>query len=252
MDLLWEERPSESPLVEAVWRNETEQPGPFISMAETQFELVVTIFRGRSFVTVRGPTTTATPAYAPADSRFLGIVFRPGVFLPDLPASIFLERPDLNLPEAASNSFWLNGSAWQYPTYENADTFIDQLVREGLLTSDPLVSSVLEGQPVDVSSRTVRRRFVQATGLTYGTLYQVERARYATRLLKQGVSILDTVSQAGYFDQPHLTRSLRRYIGLTPAQIADESRSERLSILYKKNPIWLGYNNSNNGELGLK
>jgi AraC-like DNA-binding protein len=38
-------------------------------------------------------------------------------------------------------------------------------------------------------------------------------------LLEQGVSILDTVEQAGYFDQPHLTRSLKRYVGYTPAQI---------------------------------
>ena len=45
------------------------------------------------------------------------------------------------------------------------------------------------------------------------------------------MSSLDTVAQAGYFDQPHLTRALKRYIGLTPAQVADEGRSERLSRL---------------------
>ena len=34
-----------------------------------------------------------------------------------------------------------------------------------------------------------------------------------------GVSILDTAYEAGYFDQPHLTRSLKQFIGRTPAQI---------------------------------
>jgi methylphosphotriester-DNA--protein-cysteine methyltransferase len=78
--------------------------------------------------------------------------------------------------------------------------------------------------------------------LTQNTLYQISRAQYATTLLKEGVSILETMDQAGYFDQPHLTRSLKHFIGLTPAQIADERRIERLSFLYKKNPSWDRYN----------
>ncbi len=45
------------------------------------------------------------------------------------------------------------------------------------------------------------------------------RARHARTLLQQGISILDTVEQAGYADQPHLTRSLKRFMGQTPAQI---------------------------------
>lgn len=252
MDLPWEERPSDSPLVDNVWRNESEQAGPFISMAESQLELVVTRFRGRRFITLRGPTTAATPAYAPEAADFVGIAFKPGVFMPKLPPSLVMERHELNLPEAAGSSFWLDGSAWDYPDYENADAFVARLVRQGLLVCDPTVSAVLQGEPVEVSARTVRRRFLQATGLTYGALYQIERARYATRLLKQGASILDAVSQAGYFDQPHLTRSLKRYIGLTPAQVLDQGRAERLSILYKKNPIPLGYNTDIGSEIGLK
>jgi methylphosphotriester-DNA--protein-cysteine methyltransferase len=51
------------------------------------------------------------------------------------------------------------------------------------------------------------------------TARQIERARYATLLLRQGISIPDTTHEAGYFDQPHLTRSLKYFIGQTPAQI---------------------------------
>ncbi len=39
------------------------------------------------------------------------------------------------------------------------------------------------------------------------------------------MSILDTVERAGYFDQPHLTRSLKRFIGQTPAQIITRNQS---------------------------
>ena len=87
------------------------------------------------------------------------------------------------------------------------------------------------------SLRTVQRRFLQATGLILNDFHQIERARHATSLLKQGLPIIDTVYEAGYFDQPHLTRSLKHFIGLTPAQVADQNRSEPLSFLYKTEPF---------------
>ena len=139
--------------------------------------------------------------------------------MPHLPV-INLVDGDALLPEGASKTFWLNGSAWQFPTYENAETFVDRLVRQDLLVRDPVVNAVLQDQSPDRSFRTVRRRFLQATGLTPKAIQQIERANHALTLLEQGVSILDTVYQAGYADQPHMTRSLRRFIGFTPAQIA--------------------------------
>jgi methylphosphotriester-DNA--protein-cysteine methyltransferase len=39
-------------------------------------------------------------------------------------------------------------------------------------------------------------------------------------MLQQGASILDTVYSLGYFDQPHLTHALKRFMGQTPAQFA--------------------------------
>ncbi len=242
MDLICEERPSDSPFVETIWRSHSDFGGSFISMAESQHSLVLTKYRGRRFITLRGPAIQAMPAYNPQDAEFFGIQFKPGVFMPDLPASLLAERHDIGLPEASSDSFWLKGSAWQYPNFENADTFVDWLVQDGLLVFDPVVDAVLSGQLVETSIRTVRRRFLRATGLTHGAIYQIERARYATSLLKRGMSILDAAYEAGYFDQPHLTRALKQYIGLTPAQVADEGRKEPLSFLYKKNPPLLNYN----------
>lgn len=242
MDLMCEERLSDAPLVERIWRNQGERSGPFISIAEIECALVITKYRGKTTITLRGPASRATPAFCPPDAEFIGIQFKPGAFISNQPAKRIADRNDLNLPEATEKSFWLNGSAWQYPDYENADTFVSRLVREGLLVYESIVETVLQRQAVDMSLRTVQRRFLQATGLTNNTIYQINRAQYATTLLKQGISILDTVYQAGYFDQPHLTRSLKQFIGLTPAQITDPERTERLSFLYKKNPSWLRYN----------
>lgn len=242
MDLICDERGSDSPFVETIWHSQGERAGPFISMAGIGCALVVTKYRGGTILTVRGPETRATPAFCPPEAEFFGIQFKPGVFLPNLPPQMVMDRQDVNLPEATSRSFWLHGSAWQYPNFENADTFVDWLVRDCLLIYDPVVGAVLEGQPLEMSLRTVQRHFLQATGLTQNTMYQINRARYATALLKQDMSILDVVYQAGYFDQPHLTRALKRFVGLTPAQIIDNNRPERLSFLYKNNLLWLSYN----------
>jgi methylphosphotriester-DNA--protein-cysteine methyltransferase len=84
---------------------------------------------------------------------------------------------------------------------------------------------------------SVQRRFLSATGLTHRAIYQIERARYATLLLKQGVSILDTVLAAGFADQPHMTRSFKRLIGQTPAQVIDQCNSQQLSYLFNTDTL---------------
>src|SRR5215210_6291992 len=158
-----------------------------------------------------------------ADGAWLGIRFTLGTVMPHLPASQLVDGA-VNLPDAGSRSFWLHRSAWQFPDFDNADTFVEQLVRDGLLIREPVVQAALQDQPKDLSLRTAQRHFLRTTGLTHSAVRQIERARYATTLLQQGLSIPDVVYEAGYFDQPHLTRSLKYYIGQTPAQILDRSR----------------------------
>lgn len=232
-----EDRPSDSPFVERVWRCHSEEADPFLSIAASRCELVVSRLQGKITVTVRGPETRATPmGDCPGGGEWLGIILKVGTFLPALPTGMLVDT-GVNLPTVARNSFWLSGSAWQLPDYDNADTFVDWLVRKDLLARDPVVDAALQGQLQARDPRTIQRRVLRATGLTQGAIHQIERARYATHLLQQGVSILDTVEQAGYFDQPHLTRSLKYLIGQTPAQILQKSRPEQMPFLYKTTPV---------------
>jgi hypothetical protein len=220
MEFVFQERLSESPLVEKIWQTHSEQAGVFTSMAAAHWEMVIVKHQGKTNLTLRGPETRATPCECPADAEFFAIVFKLGTFTPQMPIRNRLNRNDVILPEASSKSFWLNGSAWEFPTFDNADVFVNRLVRDGLLIHDPVVDSALQGRPTDLSPRMMQYRFLQATGLPCRTIQQIERARHALMLLQQGTSILDTVYEAGYFDQPHLTRSLKQYMGQTPAQIA--------------------------------
>ncbi|HEU5370645.1 MAG TPA: AraC family transcriptional regulator [Ktedonobacterales bacterium] len=230
------ERLSDSPFVERIWCSHSEGAGTFLSVAESRWEMVVTRLQGKINLIVRGPETRATSVECPADGKWLGIRFKLGTCMPHLPASNLVDGT-VTLPEATGQSFWLHGSAWQFPDYDNADTFVGRLVREGLLVREPVVDAALQGQLQDLSLRTAQRRFLQTAGLTHSAARQIERARYATVLLRQGASISDVVYEAGYFDQPHLTRALKHFIGQTPAQIMGKSRSEQLSFLYKTIPF---------------
>ena len=218
MDLTFDERASDSPYIERIWRTQSERESAFTSIAVSHLELVVTRMAGTTTLTVRGPETTATPAPIPADAEFFGIQLKLGSFLPIIPSE---ELVDVHrtLPEASRRGFWLHGARWELPSFDNADVFVELLAREGLPAREPVVEEALAGRRRDLSARSVQRRFLRATGLTHGTLLQIERARAALNLLEQGVSILDTVEQIGYSDQPHLTRSLKRFVGRTPAQV---------------------------------
>ena len=236
MIFTFDERPSDSPFVERIWSAQSERVGDFLSVAASQWEMVVSTYRGATTLTVRGPETKATSMHVNlVGSEFFGIVFKHGAFMPHFPVGNLVDR-DLDLPDASSKSFWLDGSAWQFPTYENADAFIEKLVREDLLICDPFIEPALRDEPQELSPRSIQRRFVQATGLSQSSIRKIERARYATMLLQEGTSILDTVEQAGYSDQAHLTRVLKYLIGKTPAQIINRSAPEQMSLLFKTEP----------------
>ena len=218
MSAVFESRRSDSPYIEIIWRGHVEQDYSPVCPADSHWNLLFVRRGSQIRVTAEGATTQFVPKDQFAGSEFLVIKFAYGVFMPYLPPDN-LVNVDAVLPEATGNAFWLHGSVWQLPDFDNVETFVDRMVREGLLVHDPVVPAVLQDQSPDVSFRTVRRRFLRATGLTHGAIRQIERAQQAATLLEQGAPILDAVYEVGYADQPHLTRSLKRFYGLTPAQI---------------------------------
>jgi hypothetical protein len=233
--IVFEDRPSDSPLVEKIWRCHSERGGAFLSVAASHFEMAVTRLRGKIFITLRGPETKATAIDCPGEGEWLGIRFKLGTFMPQFLPGSLRDQNDVNLPDATSRSFWLTGSTWQYPDFNNAETFIKRLAKTGAILHNSNVDAALQGQPQTLCLRSTQRHFLRATGITYATFRQIERARYATNLLKDGVSILDAVHLAGYFDQAHLTRSLKFLIGQTPAKIIQGDK--QLSFLYKTEPL---------------
>ncbi|MGW5666577.1 helix-turn-helix domain-containing protein [Micromonospora sp. NPDC003776] len=237
LDLGVEQRPSDSPYVERIYRaGEVTGPLParMRSAANSNWELVVWRHRGETNVAVRGPETIPTVLdLAPGDGETFGIIFKHGAFLAPIPVSDLVDTA-VTSPHTTARSFVLQGDEWQLPTYDNAEAFVDRLVRAGLLVRDPLVTDVLRGDTTTlVTPRSVQRRVVAATGLTQGTIRQIDRARHAAILLIKGAPSIEVVQQVGYHDQPHMARSLTRFLGLTATQLRRPDPDEVLSLLYK-------------------
>jgi hypothetical protein len=229
--LTFEDRPSDSPYIERVWRGLSSGGGRFLSVAAGHLELVVTRLPDFTMVTLRGPETRATTLNCPPNGEWDAIRFRPGVHLPSLPTDLLLDHRDIHLPVADDGSFELAGFRWQLPDLENAEGYVARLATYGVIARDDVVEAALRGGGQPLTLRSVQRHFRRATGMTHGLFRQIGRARLATNLLRDGAPILDAVHEAGYFDQAHLTRSLRALIGQTPASVARQEA--QLSFLYK-------------------
>lgn len=217
-------RPSDLPFVDAIYQARSVGGGSFISNATTQWEMVITKQTGRIMISLRGPETKASPAPIPEDAEFLGLIFKHGTFMPRIPGNKLVDA-EIHLPETSKNSFHLFGDSWEFPSFENVDTFVARLLRKELVVYDRVVDDVLHGKTQDLSLRSIQRRFLHVTGLTYKSIQQIERARQAMSLLQSGIPIPETAYQTGYFDQAHLTNSLRRFYGQTPAQILQSGSS---------------------------
>lgn len=207
-----------SPMVDQVWQTRSVPEESFISVAASRWEMVVTRQDGRAQLAVLGPETRATTASIPEGAEFLGIQFRLGTFMPRLPPGPLVNRA-LTLSSTTRSRVWLDGCRLELPEIDDVDAFVGRLIRSGVLVHDPVVVRAVGGHVDGLSSRSVQRRVSRATGLTSGAIRQIQRAERAVRMLSTGRAPIEVAHDAGYADQPHLTRSLRRFMGQTPAQI---------------------------------
>ena len=142
-----EDRASDHPFVERVWRCHTDRGDMFLSVAANCFEMILTRLGGRSLLTLQGPETAATTVDCPAEGQWIGIRFKPGIFMPRFLPGSLRDHNNVTLPPAAGQSFWLNGSALEYPSFDNAESLVKRLAKSAILSRDPSGSAVLEPCP---------------------------------------------------------------------------------------------------------
>uniref|UniRef100_UPI0018922E4F helix-turn-helix domain-containing protein n=1 Tax=Catenulispora rubra TaxID=280293 RepID=UPI0018922E4F len=74
---------------------------------------------------------------------------------------------------------------------------------------------------VGLSERQLRRRFTEAVGYGPKTLHGILRFQHALRLGRAApdAGLADVAYQAGYADQAHFAREVRRLAGVTPTEL---------------------------------
>ncbi|MET7426078.1 helix-turn-helix domain-containing protein [Dactylosporangium sp. NPDC005555] len=222
MQLRFETRASDSSWVDAVWTCTSDHVTTMTSVAAVNWGLVFWERDGHGYAGVTGPETRTGTAPVPEGATFVGIEFAVGTSLRTVPTPALVDA-GIELPDATRRTFRLDGARWGTPGADDAEALVDRLVRAGAVVRDPLVVAVRRGEDPEVTGRTVERRFRAATGLTQGVVRQIERARTAAALLATGTPVADVVTGLDYFDEPHLARSLRRYVGRTARQVREGS-----------------------------
>ena len=92
MLIQFDDRESDSPYVERVWRSWSRHGGSFLSMAESNIELVVTRLPGFLAVTLRGTVSQGSLVECPPNGEWLAIRFRLGTYLPKIPTASLIDH----------------------------------------------------------------------------------------------------------------------------------------------------------------
>jgi hypothetical protein len=218
MGLTFDTRPSDSSWISSVWTSRSEQVATMTAVASETWGLVFWWQEGVARAAVVGPESRTATAPVPEHADFVGIQLAVGTSL-RMADTASLVDGGIDLPDVSRRGFWLDGRRWHTPRPDDAEALVAALVRDGALVRDPVVTEVLRGARPGVSDRTVERRFRAATGLTRGAVEQIARVRHAAELLAAGELTEDVVEKLGYYDEPHLARMLRRYVGRTAQQL---------------------------------
>lgn len=190
-------------------------------------------------LTVAGPDTGPRVAPLAPGTTFVGIRLRPGaapLLLGDIPASALRDSTvDLSQLWGASADRLADRLHAAAGTQASADILQRAMLgRVAGFDADPVVEAVVgafaNSDPVPVtvlaaslglSERQLRRRVTEAVGYAPKTLESILRFQRAITLgraeaNRQRPPLAGLAATAGYADQSHLAREVRRLAGITP------------------------------------
>ncbi len=216
-----ERRISESPYIDTVWRSTATSDGTYLATPDGSWDLISAIKAdGSRVVFMTGQATKAERLDYKAGEQSVVIQFAAGAFLPSFKGAPFTNN-FMMLPLIDNTHFQLDGHTFAWPTFEGAEELINRMVRLGVLANDAIVDGVLRGAPKATSKRSVERHFKATTGITPKKLADIRRAQEAVRLLKAGKDPSVAAIDAGYYDQPHLSKSLKQLMDTLPSDVED-------------------------------
>lgn len=208
-----ESRPSTSPLIDRVWRTENVTDGVYVATPDCAWDLLVLKLQdGSRMMMLAGQQTKYTDVPYTAGSSSVVISFTASAYLVGLKGDELVDA-GVMLPNSDPDHFILLGHAFKFPEYETAEELVKAMVAAGILKQDDIVASVLEGNPMAMSSRTMQRHFHEVTGISRKALNKIRRAQDAVKMLQAGTATAKVAAEIGYTDQSHLTKDLKSIMG---------------------------------------
>jgi AraC-like DNA-binding protein len=221
---LFTERPSDNPYVQSVWKSHISGEGSHTLPARGSWDFIFIKSYGSLKTLLVAPSKIATVSkYNEDDAEYFGIKLIPGFFPKYLHANVMLH--EVQKLETLRAGVKIKNTTIEVPTFDTAELFVDKLLQQDIFDSDPIVQSELRhSENSDISLRSIQRRFSRSTGISKSHFQRINQATLAQTLLANGSSIAEVAHQAGYYDQSHLTHSLKTLKGFTPSEIQASSR----------------------------
>lgn len=207
-------RKSAHPLIDTVWHSRNVTDGIYSATPDGSWDLIVMVQAdGSRAMMLTGQATKPSDVPYTAGTQSIVISFAPGAYMPAYPAKKLVDSFEI-LPNADADHFVLSGHTFAFPTFDNAEELVEQLIAAKLLYADSIVHGAYR-----TSKRSAQRHFAENTGLTQKSFTKIERAQEAVRQLKAGKKPSDVAADVGYTDQSHLARDLRTIMGVKPSDV---------------------------------
>lgn len=211
-----------SPLdaIDTVWATQSISDGVYNATPDGSWDLIhVRAADGRHIVFLTGQQSE--PAAVPYEAGESSVVISFAAAVRLNTGAIPSDAAVFENLAVIADRFLFNGLELPLPTFDNAETIVEQLISAGILVSDRIVQRAMGPDNFAASERTLQRHFRQTTGLSQKDFDQIRRAQEAVRLLKAGGRPADVAAAAGYADQAHMTKSIKRIMGRLPSQVDD-------------------------------
>ncbi len=137
---------------------------------------------------------------------WLGFRFRPGIVLQE--SDLVSAMGEIDAEDSSR-------------TCERIDELVrvDPRVEEALACLAACESVASAARACGMSERNLERLVVQRTGRRPIWWKQLARIRRAARVVGTELPLADVALESGYADQGHMTRTFRRWFGVTPSQL---------------------------------
>lgn len=218
-----EERAADSPLVASIRRVHYRACAREVVLPDGSWDLLFLRPAGGAMIAVQtGQIAAPLIVDHQAGDEVLVVAFKAEVYMPRLPGHKTFQL-GVARPVEHDRGLWIDSERLEVPSFDNAEHLVAAMARKGLLERDPVVARALQGAAPRLDERSIQRHFAAVTGLSFKGFQQIARAREAARLLRSGQSPSQVAAELAFSDQSHMTHSLKRFLGQTPAQLARQA-----------------------------